>query len=46
MSAPSWINDLNGHLAQFSHPDPQDTQQMNLDELWGVYRHLNRLSES
>jgi hypothetical protein len=45
MSAPSWIIDLNGLLAQFSHLGLSDVAGMNLNDLWGVYRYLKSLKE-
>jgi hypothetical protein len=45
MSAPNWINELNGLLAQFSYLGLEDVAGMNLNDLWGVYRYLKRLKE-
>ncbi len=42
----TWIDELNGLLAQFSYLGLDDVGHMNLDDLWGVYRHLKRLAES
>lgn len=43
MSHDTWIIELYGLLAEFSAMGLDDVACMNLNDLWGLYRHLSRL---
>lgn len=46
MNNDTWIIELYGLLAEFSAMGLDDVACMSLNDLWGLYRHLNRLKEA